>query len=204
MRRIVVVTFGITALLGATIQACSSASSGGGFAMPEGGSTSSGGSSGSTTSSGGTTSSSGGGTSSGLVGDGGLAETSNGDGGVIVKNTVYAHTDTTLYSIDPSTKAATMIGPMVGTSDSSTDSAVTDLAVNSAGDVYVNSESKVYQATLPAGGAAGTVTLTPVATIQGTSSSTWTPSRTRRAWPPSARARPAAAAASAARTTWPA
>lgn len=169
MRRIFVVSLGIVALLGAGVQACSSSSSGDGFGMPvEGGTSSSGGSSGSTTSSGGTTSSSGGnGTSSGLVGDGGLAEASTGDGGNIVTTTVYANTDTTLYSVDPSTKVATAIGPMVGTSDSSTDSTITDCAVDGNGDVYVNSESKIYKANLPAGGT-GTVTLTPVATVQGT------------------------------------
>ncbi|MGH7294343.1 MAG: hypothetical protein ACRELB_05395, partial [Polyangiaceae bacterium] len=77
-----------------------------------------------------------------------------------------ANTDNTLYSVDPATKVATAIGPMVGTSDSSTDGTVTDVAVNGNGDVYVNTESKIYQAALPAGGT-GTVQLTVKATIQG-------------------------------------
>jgi hypothetical protein len=59
-----------------------------------------------------------------------------------------------------------MVGPFAGTSDSSTDSAITDLAVDANGDVYVNTETVVYKAALPAT-VPGTVTLTKVATVQG-------------------------------------
>jgi hypothetical protein len=165
MRAIFVISLGVVGLVGASLQACSSGSSGSGFGLnggDGGNSSSSGGSSSGGGSSGGTASSSGGGSSSGLAGDG---STSGLDGGSVT--TVYANTDNTLYSMDPSTKAATAIGPMVGTSDSSTDGTVTDVAVNGAGDVYVNTESKIYKAAIPASGT-GTVQLTVVATIQGT------------------------------------
>jgi hypothetical protein len=97
------------------------------------------------------------------MGEGGAPDT-----GVTVSSKVYAHTDDTLYSIDPSSKAATLVGPFVGTSDASTDSAVTDLAVDSTDTVYVNTESVVYRAALPSSGT-GPVQLTRVATIQGSS-----------------------------------
>lgn len=81
--------------------------------------------------------------------------------------TVYANTDNQLYSVDPMSKAVTLIGTMVGTSDASADSTITDLAVNGAGDVYVNTESVVYKANLPAQG--GTVSLTKVTAISSSS-----------------------------------
>src|SRR5262249_49680107 len=102
-----------------------------------------------------------------LAGDGGTIEGSAGDGATVVTNTVYAHTDSMLFSVDPATKTATQIGPFVGTSDSSTDGAVTDLAVNSNNEVYVNTESVVYEATLPAGGT-GAVQLTKIVGLKGT------------------------------------
>jgi hypothetical protein len=136
----------------------SSSGSGGGSGSSGGGSGSSGGGSGSS-SSGGTGSSSG-----NLAGDGGNLGTP--EAGVF--NTVYAHTDDTLYSVDPMTNAVTTIGVFVGTSDSSTDSAVTDLAVDANDDVYVNTESVVYKATLPAQNG-GSVMLTKIATIGSSS-----------------------------------
>jgi len=171
MRVLVAVSVGIAALSCASIQACSSNSNQAGFDNPGGGSGSSSGGSGS--GSGGSSGSSGGSGSSsgsssgGLVGDGG-GPVEDGDGGPIVTNTIYAHSDDTLYSMDPQTKAVTVIGPFMGTSDSSTDSVVTDLAVDSNDEVYVNTESVVYKAALPAT-PPGAVTLTKVATIQGTS-----------------------------------
>jgi hypothetical protein len=66
------------------------------------------------------------------------------------------------------TQAVTMIGPMVGTSDSSTDSTITDLAVDGSGGVWVNSESVVYKANLPSSGT-GTVQLTKVTSISSSS-----------------------------------
>jgi hypothetical protein len=172
MRPIIAASVALLALLGASAQACSSAqptgfdtssSSGGGSGSSSGSSGGSGGGSGS--SSGGKSSS--GGSSGSLAGDGGTIVDEAGDGSVTVTNTVYAHTDQMLFSVDPATKVPTQIGPFVGTSDSSTDSAVTDLAVNSNDELYVNTESVVYKAALPAGGT-GNVMLTKVVTMQGT------------------------------------
>ena len=169
MRAIVAISMGLAALSCATIQACSSASGQQGFTNnPEGGGSGSGSGSSSGGGSGGGSGGSSGGSSSGLTGDGGSIVDDSGDGGITIVNTIYAHTDVTLYSVDPQTKAVTVVGPFVGTSDSSTDSTVTDLAVDSNHDVYVNTESVVYKAALPAT-MPGTVTLTKVATIQGTS-----------------------------------
>jgi hypothetical protein len=87
--------------------------------------------------------------------------TGSGSGGSTV-TTIYADTDTALYSLDPMTNQVTMIGSFTGFAGG--DTGVTDLAVNAEGDVYVNSESIVYKATLPAGGT-GSVALTMIATI---------------------------------------
>ncbi len=81
-----------------------------------------------------------------------------------VSTTVYANTDDTLYSLDPQSNATTMIGAFAGTSGATNDSAVTDLAVNAAGDVYANTESVIYKATLPST-PPGTVQLTKIASI---------------------------------------
>lgn len=173
MRSMLAVPVGVLVVLCAAAQACSSSSSPQGFGIPDGGSGSSGGgssgggsSSGGGTSSGGTGSSGGNGTSSGLVGDGGTVVDEGGDGGVVVTNTVYANTDNTLYSVNPQTQAVAAIGPMVGTSDTSTDGTVTDVAVNANGDVYVNTESVIYKAVLPSGGT-GTVQLQQVKALTG-------------------------------------
>ncbi len=85
----------------------------------------------------------------------------SGDGGTV--SIVYANTDTTLYSLNPQTNAVTLIGTFVGTSDAGNDDTITDIAVNSAGDVYVNSESVIYKATIPQ--SPGTVQLTKIASI---------------------------------------
>jgi len=169
MRAILAISIGLAAFVGSSLQACSSNSNPSGFSnVPEGGSGSGGGSSGgSSGGSGGGSGSSGGGSSGGFGDDGGGPDDDGGDGGTVVTNTIYAHTDDTLYSVDPATKAVTMVGPFAGTSDSSTDSVVTDLAVDSNDEVYVNTESVVYKAALPAS-IPGTVSLTKVATIQGT------------------------------------
>jgi hypothetical protein len=172
MRPIVAASVALAAVLAAGSQACSGSNSQGGFGPGSSSGGSSGSGSGSSSggsssgSSSGSTSSSGG-SSGSLAGDGGTIVDEAGDGSVTVTNTVYAHTDQLLFSVDPATKVPTQIGPFVGTSDSSTDSAVTDLAVNSNGDLYVNSESVVYKAALPSGGT-GNVMLTKVVTMQGT------------------------------------
>jgi hypothetical protein len=84
------------------------------------------------------------------------------DGGVTVTDTIYANTDDSLYSMDPKTKVVTLVGAFSKATDAGADP-VTDVAVNAAGDVYANTETAIYKATLPATG--GVVPLTPVATI---------------------------------------
>lgn len=81
-----------------------------------------------------------------------------------VSTTVYANTDDTLYSLNPQSNATTLIGKFAGTSGGTNDSAVTDLAVNANGDVYVNTESVIYKAALPSSPPA-TVQLTKIAGI---------------------------------------
>jgi hypothetical protein len=82
----------------------------------------------------------------------------------VTTTTVYAHTDTTLYSLNVTSLAVTSIGTFTGLSGNSGDDSITDLAVNAAGDVFVNSETVIYKAALPSGGT-GSVALTQVATI---------------------------------------
>jgi hypothetical protein len=72
---------------------------------------------------------------------------------------IYAHTDTELYSMDPTTKAVTDIGPFAGNNGS-----ITDLAVDAAGHLFVNSTTEIYSAQLPAGGT-GTVQVTLKTTL---------------------------------------
>jgi hypothetical protein len=169
MRAIVAIAIVVGAGLGYAVTACSGGTKEDGFPSNPGGS--SGGGSGS--SGGGSGSSGGGSGSSGGSGSGSGGNLAGDGGGVTqpeagVFNTVYAHTDDTLYSVDPMSKVITMIGMFVGTSDSSTDGAVTDLAVDGNDDVYVNTESVVYKATLPAQNG-GAVMLTKVATIASSS-----------------------------------
>jgi hypothetical protein len=89
----------------------------------------------------------------GNFGDGNINDT--GSGGTI---TIYAHTDTELYTLDPATNTITDIGPFQGTNNP-----ITDLAVNSKGEVWVNSETAIYQATVPQ--TTGPVTLVQKAPI---------------------------------------
>jgi hypothetical protein len=70
--------------------------------------------------------------------------------------TIYADTDTSLYTLDPATNNVTLVGAFAGFGSSS--EGATDCAVNAAGDVYINSEVAVYKAVLPA--SPGTVQLT--------------------------------------------
>lgn len=98
-------------------------------------------------------------------GDGSMADT----GTVTTTTTIYANTDTELYSMDPMTLAVTDIGPFTGMAecrDSSTSNTITDLAVNAAGQVYVNTECAIYSAAVPS--SPGPVPLTLVTTITGT------------------------------------
>jgi hypothetical protein len=109
------------------------------------------------------------GSSSGSPGDGGPTSdpgplgpgTTSPDGGGPTTSTsiIYANTDDSLYSLDPTTNAVTLIGTFGGANGN-----VTDCAVNAAGEVYVNTTDTIYKATLPAGGT-GKVSLSKIATI---------------------------------------
>jgi hypothetical protein len=96
-----------------------------------------------------------------LVGDGG---TISHDGSITVTTKVYAHTDDSLYSMDPQTKAITLLGKFAGMSGGSLDSVVTDLAVDANDEVFVNTESVIYKAAVPST-PGGTVQLTQLAKI---------------------------------------
>jgi hypothetical protein len=74
---------------------------------------------------------------------------------------IYANTDNELYTMNPTTKAVTLVGPF--DDGTTTRGNVTDLAVNAAGDVWVNTDSAIYRATVPNG--PGTVVLTKVTDI---------------------------------------
>jgi hypothetical protein len=153
--------------------ACSSTPTGFNFAN-DGGSSGSGGS-------GGSGGGSGSGSGSGPEFDGG--NLINGDGGngappgqeasVTVNTTMYADTETELWSVDPKTNQATLIGSFAfpGVADASgAEYTITDIAVNAAGDIYVNSESYIYKVTLPSGGT-GTINLTGGVAIQAAAGS---------------------------------
>jgi hypothetical protein len=78
---------------------------------------------------------------------------------------IFAHSDTELYAFDPGAQTMTDVGPFDDGSGSSP--VITDLAVNANGEVWVNSETAIYRASIPNGG--GTVTLSHVASISGSS-----------------------------------
>jgi hypothetical protein len=92
-----------------------------------------------------------------MLGNGG----GSGDAGATTVQVIYAHTDSELYSMDPVTHAVTDIGPFQA--GSGTVPTITDLAVDGSGNVWVNSETQVYRATLPA--TTGPVALTLQTTI---------------------------------------
>jgi len=93
-------------------------------------------------------------------GDASLSDASDAGG----TTTVYANTDDTLYSLDPQTNAITLIGAFAGMGGGTNDNVATDVAVNSSGDVYVNTPSAIYKATLPTT-PPGTVNLTKLSPI---------------------------------------
>jgi hypothetical protein len=72
-------------------------------------------------------------------------------------STIYATTDTALWSMDPPTKKVTEIGPF--DFGAATPANVTDVAVDKDGVVYVTTETTIFTATLPASGT-GKVVLT--------------------------------------------
>jgi hypothetical protein len=74
---------------------------------------------------------------------------------------IYAHTDTELYEMDPLSHFLTDIGAFDDGSGKAP--VITDLAVNQAGDVWVNSENAIYKAIVPM--TAGPVKITKVASI---------------------------------------
>ncbi len=86
------------------------------------------------------------------------------DGGV--SPLIYAHTDTELYSFSATTGAVTDLGTFLGMSGTAYDGNITDLAVDAAGDIYVNTETVIYAVTLPEdAGPGATVQLTEFATF---------------------------------------
>jgi hypothetical protein len=94
-------------------------------------------------------------------GDSGMAL----DGGnTTMSTTVYANTDDSLYSMDPATRKISLIGKFSGVGGGANDVGVTDCAVDANGEVWVNTQTAVYKAALPAGGV-GAVALAKVATI---------------------------------------
>jgi hypothetical protein len=98
----------------------------------------------------------------GSIATDGQSGTPTPEASVTVSTTMYADTETALYSVDPKTNTATLIGNFnfPGVADASGSAyTVTDIAVNAAGDIYINTETSVYKAVLPTG-ATGTVTLT--------------------------------------------
>ena len=101
----------------------------------------------------------------GLGDSGGGGKDSQGDVIVTTKTIVYAHSDTTLYTLDPtvSPPTITMVGNFAGMGGTTYDTSITDLAVNAAGDVYVNTETVVYSAVVPT--SPGTVNLTKLTAI---------------------------------------
>lgn len=78
---------------------------------------------------------------------------------------IYAHTDTELYSMDPATHVVSDIGPFDDGSGSAP--VITDLAVNQSGDVWVNSESAIYKASVPKTGTVKITKVTNVSVKQG-------------------------------------
>jgi hypothetical protein len=151
MRTWVIGLASVPFVLGLLSQACGGAGSSG-FGNDGGGS---GGASGGAGSggSGGTTGGSGGSTGSGAGGSTGIGLNSDSGGGgpkdsgvdviVTTTTTIYAHTDTQLYSLDPMTNNVTVLGTFSGMGGTTYDKAVTDLAVDSKGNIYVNTETVV-------------------------------------------------------------
>jgi len=76
----------------------------------------------------------------------------------ITTTTIYVNTDDSLYSMDPATKKVALIGAFAGMGGGTDDTSVTDCAVDAGGGVWVNTQTVVYRAQLPAGGT-GAVTL---------------------------------------------
>jgi hypothetical protein len=158
----------ISAAVAAGGAACSAAANGTGSSAGTGGASSGGASSessGALGNGGGASSS----TASGLSG----TTTSTSSGGAAVAS-AYAHTDTTLFKLDPSKTplVVTQIGDFdcIG-SGTGQDDSMTDLAVTEAGAVWGVSQHNVYQLTLPASGtgAVHCATTVPLKSASGVS-----------------------------------
>jgi hypothetical protein len=150
MRTLVIGLASVSLALALVTSACAGAGESG-FSDEDGGSGGSGGFGGG-----------GGGGSSGI----GLGGTSGSGGGDTSTTVIYANTDTRLYTLDPVKNAVAVVGTFAGMGGSEYDSTVTDCAVDAEGNVYVNTETVVYKATLPASpGPSATVSLTQVAAI---------------------------------------
>ena len=120
--------------------------------------------------------------SGGTGGDGGSIEIDGGTGDAPVvfdgppgsggDSVIYATTNTELWKMDPVSKAVTLIGAFTGFSSGSGGShTITDIAVDGAGEIFVNTTTDLYRAALPAGGT-GSVTVTFVRSIVDATSST--------------------------------
>lgn len=96
-------------------------------------------------------------------GDSGGGNAAFGDGGSSTSGApiIYAHSDSELYTFDPSTKTIADIGPF--DDGSGNPPPITDLAVNANGEIWVNSETAIYRATIPNG--PGQVALSLVAHV---------------------------------------
>ena len=149
---------------GASCRGTNSSGSGGSSGSGSGGgSTSSGGSadSGSSGGRGGSGSSSGG--SSGGGSSGGSSGSSGSSSGGGSGAHIYANTDDTLYTLDPTSKSVSLVGAFAGLSGAPGDNAVTDLAVDDAGALFASSATVLYRATVPS--SPGTVQLTRLTAI---------------------------------------
>jgi hypothetical protein len=124
--------------------------------------------------------------STGTQGNGGMPTTGSSNGGnpnLTTSGTgttssggtfsAYAHTNTTLFKMDPSQAnlALTMIGNFTCIGGNGQDTSMTDLAVNDTGDLWAISAHNVYKLQLPAG---GTGPVSCVQTIQLGAASTAT------------------------------
>ncbi len=97
------------------------------------------------------------GNGNGASGDGGAGSfgDAGGNGSANGDPVIYAHSDTELFAMDPTTQALTDLGAFDdGTSSTPV---ITDLAVDAEGTIWVNSESAIYKASV--GGGAVSLTL---------------------------------------------
>jgi hypothetical protein len=163
MLRLVIGLAGVSLAMALVTSACGGTATSG---FGDGGAGSGGSSGGFSGGSGGFGGGGGAGGSSGIPLGGDSGTGGGGDGNTSTVATIYANTDTQLYTLDPMSNKVAAVGTFSGMSGSTYDSTVTDCAVDAEGDVYVNTETVVYKASLPATfSATATVALTQVAAI---------------------------------------